>query len=278
VRLIDLHNRGTDRSIGTWVVEDEILVDPGPASTLPRLLSALDDGWRPRAIALTHIHLDHAGATGALLGLWPDCEVWVHSRGARHLVDPTRLLESSRLLYGDQLPRLFGTVQPVPEHAIRPLADGVSIGPFQVFDTPGHARHHVVYLHRSEGVAFVGDVAGVRIPPSSFVLPPTMPPEFDAPAWLASIDRIERAAPTRVVPTHFGSYDDVETHLQAARESVTYWSELARDATQDAFVHAVESEIEKVGDPGATAAYRIAAAPDLMWLGARRYWDQNVAA
>ncbi len=81
LRLIDLHNRGTDRSIGTWVVEDEILVDPGPASTLPRLLSALDDGWRPRAIALTHIHLDHAGATGALLGLWPDCEVWVHSRG-----------------------------------------------------------------------------------------------------------------------------------------------------------------------------------------------------
>jgi glyoxylase-like metal-dependent hydrolase (beta-lactamase superfamily II) len=278
MRLIDLHNQSTARSIGTWIVDNEILVDPGPASTLPTLLSELEEGWRPRAIALTHIHLDHAGATGTLLRLWPDCEVWVHDRGASHLVDPTRLLDSAHRLYGDRLRSLFGPVLPVPEAAIRPLVDGLRIGPFEVIDTPGHARHHIAYFCPSDGTAFVGDIAGVRIPPSTFVLPPTMPPEFDAQAWLASIEKVKRLEASRLVLTHFGAYNDVGAHLSAASESVTRWSDLARALPQAAFVDSVNRDIAAVGVDSVESAYEIAAAPDLMWLGARRYWQREGAS
>ncbi|HZU40917.1 MAG TPA: MBL fold metallo-hydrolase, partial [Solirubrobacteraceae bacterium] len=160
-RLIDVRHVGTEHVIGAWVV-DEVLIDPGPGSSLETLLAGLGE-LRPRAVLLTHIHLDHAGATGALVRRWAELEVYVHEVGAGHMVDPSRLLASAERLYGEDMQRLWGEMVPVPEANIRELRGGERLlgGRFEVAYTPGHASHHVSYLH--DGTAFVGDVGGVRI-------------------------------------------------------------------------------------------------------------------
>ncbi len=160
--LIDLMHLGRERVIGCWKVGD-LLVDPGPASCLHRLLEALGDE-QPRALLLTHIHLDHAGAAGSLVARFPELEVYVHERGAPHLADPARLLDSARRLYGKDMDRLWGEVVPVPEDHIHVLHGGERLFDdlFEVVYTPGHASHHVSYLYE-DGTAFVGDVGGVRI-------------------------------------------------------------------------------------------------------------------
>ena len=160
-QLIDLLHLGRAQVIGSWRVGD-IVVDPGPASCLEQLLPVLEE-HPPRVIALTHIHLDHAGATGSLLRRFPDAEVWVHERGARHMADPARLLASATRLYGENMDRLWGEFLPVPEDRLRILTGGESLGPMEVAYTPGHASHHVSYLHVPSNWAFTGDVGGVRI-------------------------------------------------------------------------------------------------------------------
>src|SRR5437588_6149299 len=177
MRVIDLLHLGRERVIGCWQV-DELLIDPGPASCLETLIAALA-GTRPRALLLTHIHLDHAGASGTLVRRWPELEVYVHERGAPHLADPTRLLDGARRLYGEDMNRLWGEVAPVPESQLRILRGGEALfgGAFEVAYTPGHASHHVSYLH--DGTAFVGDVGGVRIISSALTVPPTPPPDVD---------------------------------------------------------------------------------------------------
>ncbi|MBV9798508.1 MAG: MBL fold metallo-hydrolase, partial [Solirubrobacterales bacterium] len=122
MRVIDLMHLGRERVIGCWQVDD-VLIDPGPTSGLPTLLDALA-GQEPRALLLTHIHLDHAGASGALVRRWPGLEVYVHSRGARHMVDPSRLLLSAKRLYGDDMDRLWGEMIPVPERNLRVIEEG----------------------------------------------------------------------------------------------------------------------------------------------------------
>jgi len=162
MRVIDVRHLGHERVIGCWQVDD-VLVDPGPSSGLGRLLEELG-GWRPRALLLTHIHLDHAGASGSLVERWPDVEVFVHERGAPHLVDPSRLLASARRLYGEDMDRLWGEMLPVPEGNLRVLTGGERVvgGAFEVAYTPGHASHHVCYLH--EDTAFVATWAACGSP------------------------------------------------------------------------------------------------------------------
>src|SRR5271165_4037734 len=149
MRVIDCLHLGRERVIGCWQV-GELLIDPGPGSCLPTLLDALG-GWRPRALLLTHIHLDHAGASGSLVRRWPDLVVYVHERGAPHMADPARLLDSARRLYGDDMDRLWGEFIAVPPERLRVLRGGerLTVGgdEFEVAYTPGHASHHVSYLH-----------------------------------------------------------------------------------------------------------------------------------
>ncbi len=278
MRVIDLNHLGRDRVIGCWQV-GEVLVDPGPGSCLDTLLEALD-GWRPRALLLTHIHLDHAGATGSLVNRWPDLEVYVHERGARHLADPERLLDSASRLYGDDMDRLWGDFLPVPEARLRVLTGGetLQLGAqrFEVAYTPGHASHHVSYLH--EGTAFVGDVGGVRITPDSLTVPPTPPPDIDLEAWHESLDRIRAWGPERLAFTHFGSAEDVSAQLDQLGTRLDDWAGRARAQTLEEFMADIRSEITAGAAPGTPPAFEQAAPPEQLYAGLRRYWDKREQA
>ncbi len=279
-RLIDVRHLGRERVIGCWQVGD-VLVDPGPGSCLPTLLDALGS-HRPRALLLTHIHLDHAGASGSLVQRWPELEVYVHERGAPHMVDPSRLLESARRLYGDDMDRRWGEMVPVPERNIRVLQGGERVidGAFEVAYTPGHASHHVSYLHQE--TAFVGDVGGVRITPSGDnaapTIPPTPPPDIDLEAWRESIARIEAWAPKRLAITHFGSYEDVGQQLTSLSRRLDTWAELVRGQDRDAFIARVREEIEQQAEPGMLATYTQAAPPEQLYAGLERYLRKRAEA
>lgn len=272
MRVIDLHHLGRERVIGCWQV-DEVLIDPGPASCLDVLLAALEGP--PKALLLTHIHLDHAGAAGSLVKRWPDLEVYVHERGAEHLSDPARLLESARRLYGDDLERLWGEVLPVPERNLRVLSGGERLfdGRFDVAYTPGHASHHVSYLHGR--TAFIGDVGGVRIMPETLTIPPTPPPDIDIEAWHASIDQILRWKPQRLAMTHFGANDDIGEQLADLAERLDSWAALVHTEDLETFVGVVEGEIERGSGAANREAYAQAAPPDQLYAGLERYWRKR---
>ncbi|HTX32295.1 MAG TPA: MBL fold metallo-hydrolase [Solirubrobacteraceae bacterium] len=273
MRLIDVRHLGRPRVIGCWEVGD-VLIDPGPTSCLDTLLAELG-GKAPGALLLTHIHLDHAGASGALVERWPELEVYVHERGARHLVDPSRLLESARRLYGDNMDRWWGEMIPVPEANLRVLTGGERVldGSFEVAYTPGHASHHVSYLH--EGTAFVGDVGGVRITDSSLTIPPTPPPDIDLEAWHESIERVRAWRADRLAITHFGAYEDVEHQLDEVSARLDDWAGRAQGADEAVFIAGVEGEIEDGADPGLLPTYTQAAAPEQLYAGLRRYWRKQ---
>ena len=273
MRVIDLMHLGRERVIGCWQVGD-VLIDPGPGSCLQTLLEALGEA-RPKALLLTHIHLDHAGASGALVRRWPDLEIYVHERGARHLVQPERLMASARQLYGEDMDRLWGEMVPVPESQLRVLSGGERLldGSFEVAYTPGHASHHVSYLH--DGTAFVGDVGGVRITADTITVPPTPPPDIDLEAWHRSIDLIAAWAPARLAMTHFGVADDVDAQLEEIGRRLDDWAELARAGDQDAFIAAVLAQIEASAGPDLAPAYTQAAPPDQLYAGLARYWRKR---
>jgi glyoxylase-like metal-dependent hydrolase (beta-lactamase superfamily II) len=276
MRLIDVRHLGRPRVIGCWVVDD-LLIDPGPTSCLDALLAGLD-GLAPRALLLTHIHLDHAGVSGSLVERWPELEVFVHERGAPHLIDPSRLLESARRLYGENMDPWWGEMVPVPEANVRVLSGGEQIlgGAFEVAYTPGHASHHVAYLH--QGTAFVGDVGGVRIDPDSLTIPPTPPPDIDIEAWHESIDRVRAWRPRRLAITHFDAYDDIDRQLDDVAARLDEWGDLARQEPEATFIRSIEAEIEKGATPGLEPNYAQAASPDQLYAGLKRYWRKRAEA
>jgi glyoxylase-like metal-dependent hydrolase (beta-lactamase superfamily II) len=273
IRAIDVHHVGMERVICCWQVGD-LLVDPGPEPCLPTLLGALD-AHPPRALLLTHIHLDHAGATGALVRRWPELEVWVHERGAPHLAAPEKLLASARRLYGDDMERLWGEVLPVPRENLRVLEGGEAVHGFRVAYAPGHASHHVVYLHEASGRAFVGDVAGVRIPPAGYTVAPTPPPDIDLEAWRGSLETVAAWDPADLALTHFGLVEDVDPQLDAVRAWLERWAPRAREEDEARFVDELLGEIGSHADAETLAAYEQAAPPEQMFLGLERYWRKR---
>jgi glyoxylase-like metal-dependent hydrolase (beta-lactamase superfamily II) len=273
VHTFDVHHLGRDRVIAAHMVRD-LIIDPGPTSSLDNWIGEL--AGEPRALLLTHVHLDHAGAAGALVRRFPDLLVYVSELGAPHLVDPSKLLRSAGRLYGEQnMDRLWGEVVPVPERNVVALAGGEEVQGFRVEHVPGHASHHLCWLDLIHGDAYVGDMAGVRIPPGHFTIVPTPPPEIDVEAWLDSIDRIEALAPERLRLTHFGVAGDVGAQLQRAREMLGREAELARGGDRDAFLSALEAEIDAGADPSASASLRQAIPADQAWEGLERYWRKR---
>ena len=226
--LIDTGYNGTPEAIGVYLLLGDRpgLIETGPASRADVVLAGIREaGLAPedvQVLAVTHIHLDHAGGAGTLTQRLPNAQVYVHPVGAPHLIDPTKLLNSAGRLYGDELARLFGETIPVPESRLHVLndSDTLTIGGRTVaaIDTPGHARHHHAYWDAAHGDLFTGDVAGVALPRSRFVRAPTPPPELDVPAWQASLRRIRALRPRRLLLTHFGPHEWVEDLLGQLEE------------------------------------------------------------
>jgi glyoxylase-like metal-dependent hydrolase (beta-lactamase superfamily II) len=243
-----------------------VLVDPGPASSVEGLLAALGDS-EPRRLLLTHIHLDHAGATGVLVRRFPELEVWVHEVGAPHVIDPSKLIASATRLYGDDMERLWGEIAPVPEGNLRILRGGERIDGFAVEYTPGHASHHVAYLHEPSGTAFCGDVAGVRIG-SGPLIPPTPPPDIDIPAWHRSVDLVAGWDPQRLALTHWGSFTDVAEHLERLHEELDKAVELAGRTDDEGYSAEIAA---RVGGLEEEASYVQAAPPETLWPGLSRW-------
>ena len=270
--LIDLNHLGHDRVIGAYEV-DGLIVDPGPSSCLETLLAGLKG--EPRGLLLTHIHLDHAGASGSLVRRFPGLHVYVHEVGAPHLVDPAKLLESAGRLYGDDMDRLWGEVLPVPAENVVALRGGEDLEGFRVTYTPGHASHHVTYLHGGTGDAYVGDVAGVRIPPREFTVAPTPPPDIDVPAWERSLDAVTQLRPRRLCLTHFGRTGAVARQLALVRERLRANADRARPRDRERFLAQVDAEIDAGVDAELAVRLRQAAPPEQMWLGLERYWRKR---
>jgi glyoxylase-like metal-dependent hydrolase (beta-lactamase superfamily II) len=273
MRVIDVMHLGRPHVIGCWEV-DGALVDPGPQSSMETLLEALGDE-RPRALLLTHIHLDHAAATGALVRRWPDLEVYVHERGAPHLIDPSKLLASAERLYGDAMEHLWGEIVPVPEANVRPLSGGEDVLGMRVAYTPGHASHHVCYFHEESGTAFVGDVAAVRIPPSNLIVPPTPPPDINIETWLESIATVESWRPERLALTHFGAVEDPIPHLETVRKRLREEAELARELSEEEYERHHRARVAKSADPETAAELIQCVPPEYQWRGLDRYWRKK---
>ena len=262
---------GNDRVIGAHELAGGIVVDPGPASSVDTLLSGLAE--EPSALLLTHIHLDHAGATGVLCRRLPNLRVYVHEAGASHMVDPEKLLRSAARLYGDDMDRLWGEVAPVPQERIEVLGDSGTAAGLRYAHVPGHASHHVAYLDESSGDAYVGDTGGVRIPPSARTVAPTPPPDIDLEAWRSSLDLIASWKPERLRLTHFGGYG-ADEQLNAARVALETAAERSRPRDEASFLAALDADLEGESDDVAERS-RQAVPPDQAWLGLERYWRKR---
>lgn len=244
LRYADGRFRGVPGVIATAVLEGPdgfALIDPGPTSDLAALEADLADGGLSlddlEAVLLTHIHLDHAGATGTLVRRKPSCRVYVHERGARHMISPERLIASATQLYGDQMDTLWGEFAPVPDSNLRVLSGGerlqVAGHDVEVAYTPGHAQHHVSYLDVGSRIAFVGDVGGCRTAQMQTVMPPTPPPDIDVAAWHASIATILAWQPAALFLTHFGPVTNVASHVSTLLDRLDAFQDVARTLIAD---------------------------------------------
>ncbi|MFH2103163.1 MAG: MBL fold metallo-hydrolase [Chloroflexota bacterium] len=223
VHTLDLNFLGRKSAIGAYLIQHSsgaALVESGPGSTIPGLVRGLAAyGLTPTDIThvfITHIHLDHAGASGWLAS--KGARIHVHPVGAPHMRNPEKLLSSAKRLYGDKMDALWGEFLPVPDAHLVEVQDGdeFDLGSMRItgIHTPGHAEHHVVYL--VDGVAFTGDVGGVRLAGPRYLRLPLVPPELHLGKWRESIRKLLSLDIERVVPTHFGIYPDGREHLNLA--------------------------------------------------------------
>jgi len=273
---IDLLHLGREKVLCCWRLGD-LIVDPGP-SVCGETLEAALGGRVPKAILLTHIHLDHAGGTGELVKRWPGVEVYVHERGARHMIDPSKLVASAGMLYKEEMDRLWGAITPVPEDSVRILKGGETLdleGGIEVAYVPGHAQHHVAYKHLDSGMAFVGDVAGVRIPPGNATVAPTPPPDIDVEVWHQSIELIRAWQPKLLGLTHWGLVEDPERQLDAVGACLDDHAALARDLGPEDFAVAVKERLAKELGAETAEAYFQASPPDQLHAGLERYWRKR---
>ena len=298
VSWFDLLFQGRPNRIACAVVTGAggtAIIDPGPTSCLETVEASLAMHGQSfesvTHLVLTHIHLDHAGAAGTIVRRHPRIRVVVHQRGARHLVDPSKLLHSATRLYGAAMDSLWGEVAPVPEPNLMVLEGGETLElggrAFEVAYTPGHASHHVSYFNRSSGIAFVGDTAGVCVN-GGYVLAPTPPPDIDVELWLDSIRTIERWQPSTLFLTHFGPVASaVSAHLTALADNLQRSAALVRESLamegtdEDHRTHyeaRMASELRSQMPEELARAYEIAAGFKMSWPGLARYWRKRLVS
>lgn len=218
------------------------LVETGTAPSAPVVRDALASlGVGPGDLAtvvVTHIHLDHAGGAGDIAAMYPAAEIVVHEQGARHLADPSRLMNSARRVYGSELDALFGELRPTPAERIRSVGErgSIDLGAGRSLDShysPGHAKHHVGLIDSASGDLYVGDAAGVFIPQTRDLRPASPPPDFDLPVALDSLRLFAALAPTRLLFSHFGPVSDVTATLERSAEELNVWVAETRRARRE---------------------------------------------
>lgn len=241
---IDTLLGGWDQVTAGYLVEGPapVLVETGSQSSVPTLLAELAKlgvGASDLAgVVVTHIHLDHAGGVGDVARAFPKATVYVHEKGARHLADPTRLVDSAAMVYGDLLDTLYGRLDPTPAERIHVLDDGeeIEVGPGRVLttvDSPGHAKHHLG-LHDSEsGILFVGDAVGVRLPDAGVLRPSSPPPDFDLDQALHSLQKFAARSPAGIALAHYGLVPDHTTVLDEAADTLNRWAHVAEQAWRE---------------------------------------------
>jgi glyoxylase-like metal-dependent hydrolase (beta-lactamase superfamily II) len=265
ITQIDTLLGGWEKMTAGYLVEGDapILIETGSQSSVPVLLDALFElGMAPgdlAGVAVTHIHLDHAGGVGDVARAFPKAIVYVHEKGARHLVDPTRLVDSASRVYGPLLDSLYGRLDPTPVERIHVLADGeeVRTGPEHVLttvDSPGHAKHHLALHDSSSGILFAGDAVGVRLPDFGVLRPATPPPDFDLDQAIHSLHRFSERHPTGIALAHYGLIEGAEPILAEAEQTLREWAGVAERAWQqgediaEALAREFGAETEKI-DP-----------------------------
>lgn len=272
-QIYDVLHVGRERVIACFRLGD-LLFDPGPSSSLPNVLKQLD-GFVPKAIMCTHIHLDHTGGVGTLLREFSDAKVYVHERGANHLIDPSRLVDSASRLYGDQMDVLWGEIVPVPEANVVALEGGETVEGLAVEYTPGHASHHVSFFDPQTGRAFTGDTAGVSIQPSDLILLPTPPPDIDLVAWRDSVKKIAAWKPSSLCPTHFGEVTRVDWHLDELQKLIDWSDEMARRGDPEAFFAGIHERVMRSLDAETAKSSEQAAPFEHLWQGLERFQSKR---
>jgi glyoxylase-like metal-dependent hydrolase (beta-lactamase superfamily II) len=293
---VDLEFLGRPELIATGILHGAAgvaLIDPGPSTTLSHLETALGrKGIRfadIRSLLLTHIHLDHAGATGSIVDAHPHIDVYVHARGAPHIIDPAKLLSSATRLYGQDMDRLWGAVVPVSAERVRVLEGGETLRvggrEIRVEYTPGHASHHVSYFDASSRIAFVGDTAGIRRGSGTFILPATPPPDIDLDVWRDSERRILAWAPDTLFLTHFGPWHGARQHFQAMFDNLAGWNRIVRRLIADTslgdpdrerrFVDEAYLELQRRVGEREAEGYTKAGGLNYSWQGLLRYWRKR---
>lgn len=287
---------GEQDIIGSYLLSGEnelAIIDPGPGSTLEPLLGSIREaGFEPQDVThilLTHVHLDHAGVTGSLARLLPKAQVYVHSKGAPHLIDTSKVVASASRIYGERMKMLWGDIEPTPAERVHTLAGGdilkVAGRRLEVHYTPGHAVHHVIFFDAHSGELFAGDVGGVRLPGVDYVRPPTPPPDLDLEAWAESINLVKSLRPDVLYIAHFGAIRDIVPHFGRLREKLYAWGDFVLDAMRNGkeeaeiiamLIEWTQPELQRIArDPHALQRYEIASNYAMTVQGYMRYWRKK---
>jgi glyoxylase-like metal-dependent hydrolase (beta-lactamase superfamily II) len=293
---ISLPFLGEQEIIGSYLLagENELaIIDPGPASMLESLLKAIRaTGFDPQDVThilLTHVHLDHAGATGSLVRQLPKAQVYAHSKGAPHLIDTSKVVASATRIYGERMHQLWGEIESTPEGRLNIIEGGdilkVAGRRLEVHYTPGHAVHHVIFFDAHSGELFVGDLAGVKLPGIDYVKPPTPPPDLDLEAWSDSISLVRSLRPDTLYLAHFGAVKDVTQHFGRLREKLSAWGDFVLEAMRKGkseaeiialLIEKTQPELQRIArDPHMLQRYEIASNYQMTVQGYMRYWRKK---
>lgn len=292
IHTIDLHFQNVPQIIASYLVQGDsglALIETGPSTCLPAMQAGLDAlGYQAadiQHVLLSHIHFDHAGAAG----WWAKqgAQIYVHHFGAKHLIDPSRLLASATRIYGEAMDSLWGELIPIPAEQVTALHDNdvIQVGDlrFTALDTPGHARHHMTYA--LDDVAFTGDVAAIHLPGHAWVDVPAPPPEFDLDAWHESLARLGSHKFARIYPTHYGPIDEPSSHFAQVKETVSAVANFVaerlkagdeRDAILAQYEAWLEGRMQKAGiDTADIITYKTVNPMDMSVDGLIRYWRKR---
>ncbi len=294
IHILDLHFQNYEHAIAAFLVETRegpVLIESGPYSTFKHLEKALlHHGYKVsdiKHLLLSHIHFDHAGAAWAFAE--QGATIYVHPFGAPHMHDPTKLVTSATLIYGDQMETLWGKMKGIPENKLKPInhEEMIEIGGenFKALHTPGHAKHHIAWQWKD--TIFTGDVAGVKIE-GGRVLPPCPPPDINIEDWMHSIDLILSKNPNKLLLTHFGEEQNPTIHMQDLKEILNDWAQWMKkkweaggsneDITSDFIAYTSQQLKDRgVSDHG-IKQYEVANPSWMSVTGLIRYWKKKMSS